>query len=525
MGNRYLALVSESEYDEEGRKIYNKISFSELYGGQTCSETYYTYESGSVTVTTKDYNSGTVSTVRTDQIKDDNGNVISETVYNVGPGADGTEVATEVSKTEYTYDEQGNSTGYSVSTPNAEGGFDVTYYTAELILLIGGIALMITGSARLRQEQVNHYVQLINDAQQEKNRGNYEEALDLAQQAQILIDSRMEAYTEEAAVYFDQGVKAISKEERNDCFRRCVATVQEILQADVSGGTTAEWAKAYFVGAESCVELENYVLAQKWYRSAIELAPTESGYRGLICAYAFDENLEEAKAVLEEMQAALPGTDAKASAELIQAELCYLEKDYFGAVQHYKTLFQTTNDETLLRRAYLAANNACVYGGNALLSQGIALLEEACQRLPSAWGIYKPLLANSYYTQAYLVEEEQREVWLEKALQAFGCVKAEYLGIEDRLTMNKIRIEQNLLWEAQEDLLIMEQLYPKDYRVYMRLSHLYLAQYAQTYIIEYRTKAEEAYQTAKECYEESGVVDSEMIAFINSWQQYVQDES
>ena len=91
--------------------------------------------------------------------------------------------------------------------------------------------------------------------------------------------------------------------------------------------------------------------------------------------------------------------------------------------------------------------------------------------------------------------------------------------------MNKIRIEQNLLWEAQEDLLIMEQLYPKDYRVYMRLSHLYLAQYAQTYIIEYRTKAEEAYQTAKECYEESGVVDSEMIAFINSWQQYVQDES
>lgn len=401
----------------------------------------------------------------------------------------------------------------------------ITGVLLELILLIGGIALMITGSARLRQEQVNHYVQLINDAQQEKNRGNYEEALDLAQQAQILIDSRMEAYTEEAAVYFDQGVKAISKEERNDCFRRCVATVQEILQADVSGGTTAEWAKAYFVGAESCVELENYVLAQKWYRSAIELAPTESGYRGLICAYAFDENLEEAKAVLEEMQAALPGTDAKASAELIQAELCYLEKDYFGAVQHYKTLFQTTNDETLLRRAYLAANNACVYGGNALLSQGIALLEEACQRLPSAWGIYKPLLANSYYTQAYLVEEEQREVWLEKALQAFGCVKAEYLGIEDRLTMNKIRIEQNLLWEAQEDLLIMEQLYPKDYRVYMRLSHLYLAQYAQTYIIEYRTKAEEAYQTAKECYEESGVVDSEMIAFINSWQQYVQDES
>lgn len=401
----------------------------------------------------------------------------------------------------------------------------LTAVLLEVVLLVGGIALMSAGSARLRQEQVNSYVQMLNDAQQEKNKGNYEEALNLTRQAQVLMDTRMEAYAEEAAVYYDQGANAIGQEERTGCFKHCVATVQEILQADLTEGAAEEWAKVYFVGAESCVELENYSLAQKWYRSAIQYAPSETSYRGLICAFAFDGNIEEAKSALEEMQTALPDVDTKASYELIQAELCYLEKDYSGAVEHYKQLFRSTQDEALLRRSYLAANNACVYGGNSLLLQGITFLEEACLRLPSAWGIYKPLLANSYYTQAYLAEAEARDMWLDKALDAFTDLEAEYLGIEDRLTMNQIRIEQKYLEDAEADLLAMKDLYPTDYRIHMRLSYLYLAQYAATYRVEYRTQAEEAYYTAKTCYEESGIIDPEMIAFISSWQQYVMDES
>lgn len=399
----------------------------------------------------------------------------------------------------------------------------ITAVFLEMVLLVGGIALMTTGSARLCQEQATTYIQLLNDAQKEKSKGNYDEALELTAQAQTLMDTRMEAYVEEAAVYYDQAVHAVGEGERKEYFKHCVTTVQEILQADLTGGSEEEWAKVHFVGAESCVELENYSLAQKWYRRAIQYVPTSNAYRGLICSYTFDGNTDEAIAVLEEMQTVLEGADREATYELVQAELCYLQKDYFGAVEHYKKLFGLTNDEALLRWTYLSANNACIYGGNALLSQGISFLEEACERLPSAWGIYKPLLANSYYTQAYLAEEE-RSVWLDKALDTFEDVAAEYLGIEDRLTMNQIRIERKKLKDAETDLLAMKELHSKDYRVHMRLSHLYLAQYAATYRTEYRTKAEEAYRTAKNCYEESGVIDPEMIAFISSWQQYVKDE-
>lgn len=395
----------------------------------------------------------------------------------------------------------------------------------ELVLIVGGIVLMTTGSDRMRLEQLAGYMQLLNDAQREKNAQNYEEALQLTEQAQVLLDHRLEAYAEEAAVYYSQAVGEIGKDARNVYFKQCVTAVQEILQMELTGGTPEEWAKVYFVGAESCVELEQYSLAQTWYRNAIQWEPSQSGYRGLICAYVFDGNLDQAKSVLEEMQNALPDADTEAAYELIQAEISYLEKDYSEAVEHYKKLFLVCNDEALLRWSYLAANNACIYGGNTFLQQSIAFLEEACNRLPSAWGIYKPLLANSYYTQAYLVEPESRNVWLTKALRAYSDVNSSELGIQDRLKLNQIRIEQNILEDAEADLLIMQELYPKDYRVYMRTSHLYLAKFAETFHTEDRTKAEEAYQNAKKFYEASGATDPEMIAFIISWQQYVKDES
>ncbi len=385
----------------------------------------------------------------------------------------------------------------------------------ELMLMIGGIALMVTGSARLRQEQVNSYVELLNDAQREKNKQNYKEARDLTLQAQELIDTRMEAYTEEAAIYFEQGVNAISQEKRREYFKHCVTIVQEMLQADLTGGTKEEWAKAYFVGAESCVELENYSLAQKWYRSAIELEPSRNCYQGLICAYAFDGKMDEAKAVLEEMQTVLQDVDTQTSAELIQAELCCLEQDYSGAVEHYKKLFQSTNDETLLRRAYLTAAYACISGGDAFLLQQIEFMEEACERFHSAWGVYKPLLANAYYRQAYLTEESQGDIWREKALEALISVGPEYLELEERLFMNQIRIELKLLNDAESDLLIMKELYPKDYRVYMWLYRLYVTR-AMT-DESYWGKVEENYLMAKKYYEESGAMDIEMEKAMAAW--------
>ena len=392
----------------------------------------------------------------------------------------------------------------------------------EIILILGGIGLVSLGSTRLKQEQFNSYVQILNEAQLEKSKGNYETALELTQQAQLLIDVRMEAYTEEAAVHYSRGVNAVGQKEREAHFKSCISTVQEILQAELIGGTAEEWSKLYFVGAESCTELKNYTLAQSWYRSAILLAPTDSYYRGLIYAYTFNNQPDKAKEVLQEMQTNLPNADSQASAELIQAQLCCLEEDYSAAITHYENFFRLSNDEALLRRTYLEANNACNSAGVDFLSQGIIFLEEACQRVPSAWGIYKPLLANAYYRQSkYITGTEQQNLW-HRALEAFAFISVEYLGAEDRLTMNEIRINLLLLDDAEDDLLVMKELYPKDYRIYKQFSYLHLSKFAESNSQEDLKKAEEAYQTAKTYYEESGINDPNMITFIYMWQQAIQ---
>lgn len=393
----------------------------------------------------------------------------------------------------------------------------------ELVLLVGGIAMISAGSARIRQEQYNSYVQMLNDAQLEKNRGNFDLALQMTQQAQTMMDSRMEAYVEEAAVYYNQGVGTMDPALRREAFQSCVAQVHEILQGDFQGGSDAEWSKMYFVGAESCVELENYELAQKWYTKAIECEPTENGYRGLICAYAFDRNMEEARRVLEEMEKAFPNADVQVSAELIQAELCCLEKDYAASIEHYWNFIGMTNEESLLRRGYMAAHNACLLGGDRFNPDRIAFLEEACQRVPSSSGIFKPLLANAYSQQAALDAQEQRTMWWEKALEAYEDVELVYLGLDDRLNMDLIRMNLGHLDRAEADLQELAELYPEDYRIYKQLSGLYLIRFSLTHKTAYRTQAEDVYYKARDCYERSGIVDESMVKFLSDWQQYIRD--
>ena len=394
----------------------------------------------------------------------------------------------------------------------------------ELVLLIGGIAMISAGSARLRQEQYNRYVQLLNDAQQEKNRDNFEQALQMTQMAQTMLDDRIEAYAEEAAVYYSQGINTMDAQLRREAFSNCVAQVHEILQGDFQGGSDAEWGKIYFVGAESCVELENYALAQKWYRMAIEHAPAENCYNGLIYACAFDRDMDGAMAALKEMQTAFPDADVQASAELIQAELCYLQKDYAGSVEHYKKFVGITNEESLLRRGYMAAHNACLMGGNEFTLQRIELLEEACRRIPASSEIFAPMLAGAYYLQASVDTQGQPDLWREKALETYESIALSFLGLEDRLNMNQIRMELGRLVQAEEDLLLMQQLYPEDYRIYKQMSGLYLLKFSMTGKISDRDKAEDAYFKARECYEKSGITDESMMKFIYDWQQFVRDK-
>ncbi len=396
----------------------------------------------------------------------------------------------------------------------------------ELILLLGGIALMITGSMRIRQERQTQYMLLLDNAQQARGRGDYSEALDLTRQAQALLDGRMEAFAEEAAVYYTQAAHTLDPAEREELFKTCVNKVRQLSQAGQQGGSQGEWAKLYFVGAESCLELEEYTQAQIWYETSLERSQTESAYRGLVFAYALDGKTEEAQKILNEIRVYLPQADTESVTYMVQAEIAYLKEDYAGALAEYKKLFKATEDETTLRRAYLAASNACVYGGKRYNLRRIEILEEAVSRLPEQKGLFLPLLANAYYQQA-VSDTSGESKWLDKALNAYSEADIQSLSLDDRLKKDWLLARKGRFAEAEADLQNLLKRYPDSYLIYMRLCYLYLdemeADQDADYIY-YWNAIMDSYTKAKELYEQSGEINEEMEAFLRLDWESVQPE-
>lgn len=391
--------------------------------------------------------------------------------------------------------------------------------TVELVLLLGGITLMALGSVRLSKERQTQYMQLLDSAQQAKNQADYESALNMTIQAEKLIDNRMEAFAEEAAIYYAQAAHTEDAEARGELFKTCVNKVRQLIQAGQRGGSDSEWAKAYFVGAESCLELEEYWQAQLWYEASLARSKTESAYRGLVFAYALNGKTDEAKDVLEQLHEALPLSDTQSISFLVQAELCCLEEDYAGALAEYRKLFQATEDESILRRAYLAANNVCVYGGKQMNAQRTDVLEEAVSRLPQYKSIFMPLLANAYYLRAY-DDPSVESRWLDKALDCYTALDTHSLSLDDRLKMDWMLTRKGRYSEAEADLKSLLNRYPDSFLVYMRLSYLYLNQLETTGEADYLDKAEAAYKKAKELYETSGQTDEEMETFLSLWSPF-----
>ncbi len=124
-----FAMNSYEEYIYDANGNQSQIVVKDT-GNNILSQIDFTYETGKTTVTTKDADGNVISTILTEHTEE-NGKLVTEEVYEVITDADGEEVRTPVAVFEYAYDEDGNDAGYSVTTPNANGGTDVTHYNAE----------------------------------------------------------------------------------------------------------------------------------------------------------------------------------------------------------------------------------------------------------------------------------------------------------------------------------------------------------------------------------------------------------
>lgn len=279
----------------------------------------------------------------------------------------------------------------------------------------------------------------------------------------------------------------------------------------------------YFILANCYFEEEDYANAAVYYKSAVESnADNAEYYRDYAVALARLGNIPEAEQLLLKARQLQLGGD---SLELLQGEIAYAKGEYKQAAQNFKSCILATRDGYMLYRAYRICADSYMRQNDFhaeidLLNEAIAILpqerkNEITERLADAYvrGAESGTVDKSaYYQQA----AELFVALMERGYQTFQ--------LQQNLAILYQQIED--FDSAEELLLMMQEDYPNDYRVPMRLAYLYADKQAQL-DNENRdyTDTRQSYEKAKALYEaaaKDGKTDPELLMLEDMLNQLAQ---
>ncbi len=374
----------------------------------------------------------------------------------------------------------------------------VTAVALGALVLLSAFSLWMGLELRDR-EQGTAYQELVDQADALIQAQNYEESLEVLSQAMVLDGDRIEAYIRASTVLYRLGR-----------YSECVDLLSGLSFVYDEGSMTQqefEYAQAelnYVLG--SChYQMEQYSQAVEAFQLAVWFDPNESiYYRDLAAAQAKAGNFNQAQETYQTLQS-LPDA-RREDLLLVQGELAYAQGDYEAALAPLLELTHS-GDETLVSRSYLLA--AQCYRRLGDRAAEIAVLEEARAVLGAP--------ANHLHTQELI------DAYLQAGAEGGGAEDYEAAlalcrGLIDQGTATlAVRLNAGLalqyLDRTEEALTLAEetiQLYPNDYRSYLRLALLCLDDQVADH-----DRAREAYEQAAALYSGAGVQDSEM-AYLES---------
>lgn len=259
-------------------------------------------------------------------------------------------------------------------------------------------------------------------------------------------------------------------------------------------------------------EQDDYSQAVRFYREALDCSDENPEYyRDYGIALARHGDVGEAKAALN---SAIEQGLGQSQIYLVQAEIALAQDNYTEAVSFFGQAIDGTEDSYDKSRAYLLCARA--YRAMGDYGQEITLLKEAEQQADSRYlpSILRALGAAStrYGAQA---GESERQTSYQEALRCYETlVNLPSPSFNDEMNLAVVRQILGDYQGAQAQLLSMEQTYPDDYRVYMKLALLEcviqgnLSENARNY-----SQADAWYQKAEQYYagvRNSGKSDDEM---------------
>lgn len=339
---------------------------------------------------------------------------------------------------------------------------------AGLILIVGGAATAYTGYGQIQTE---HFEE------------DYEELLRISE-------------TDDYDAIIDRGIEIL-----NEPKYRAAEEKEPEKKADI-----------LYMIANCYFEQDDYINSLDFYEEAVDLNKKNPEYfRDYSIALARNGEIDEAENTL--------GTAVSLGLKedhmyLVQAEISLGKNDYESAIEAFRKSIDTSREEYLTARAYLLCARAYRQMGDP--EQEIAILEEAQSRVTQQQSeIIRALGAAYMRMYGQLMNTQEPTQYLQKAAACYErLVSGDHPSFNDQLNLAVI---YNILGEyqkAEERLLMMEGLYPEDYRVYMRLALLYCEVEGQKSESDRNyTEAERRYEQAETYYAEarnSGASDADM---------------
>lgn len=267
-----------------------------------------------------------------------------------------------------------------------------------------------------------------------------------------------------------------------------------------------------YIIANCYFEQDDYTNSLEFYKEAVRLNQNNPEYfRDYSIALARNGETQEAENAL--------GTAVKLGLKedhmyLAQAEILMEKNEYEAAIEAFRKSITMSQEEYLTARAYLLCARAYRQMGEP--EEEILLLEEAQSKVTEQQTEIVRALGAAYMRMyGQLTDAKERMPYVQKAAECYEkLVIGDYPSFNDQLNLAVI---YNILGEYQkseERLLIMEQLYPDDYRVYMRLALLYCEMEGLKNENDRNySEAERRYEQAETYYEKarnSGASDADM---------------
>lgn len=370
-----------------------------------------------------------------------------------------------------------------------------------LCLSLGVLGILL-GLRTLEEENRGNYLALVEQGSILRQQQQYAQSQQVLLEAVALDQSRIEAYSQLAALLYQQGEyqQAIDLLEGVE-FHKADAMTQEEFEA-------AQGQIRYLEG--NCFyRLEQYQQALESYQLAVWLTPDQPEYqRELAICYARTGNqklAEETVAVMESIGA------KQEDLALTRGEIAYAYGEYDQALPQLMAAAQGAGDPAVMGRAYIQAANCCMELGRT--DEEIAVLEEARDRLGAASNSVQTQMLSEALLRKANEDPQQRQELYQQALSLLEELLAKgYVTFTVEQNTAVVLQVLDRYEEAEALLMEMEQRYPGDYRVPMRLALLYgdLEGSRETDQRDYSRMAE-CWSEARRLYQAAGVQDSEMI--------------